>query len=173
MLKQRKSMTAEAVDAKSDAIFMKIKELGMGFFMDPVFIYLSFNNEPDTYRIIAYFLENGVTVSVPVIVSKDMIKAVVIDSTDDLAVNRFGIYEPKQGREIDSENLGCIFVPGLAFGKDLGRIGFGRGYYDNYLRDTQAKKIGLAYDFQILPVIPSEANDVKMDMIITDTGIIR
>ena len=56
-----------------------------------------------------------------------------------------------------------------------GRVGFGRGYYDRLLAfaRSDAVKVGLAYDFQIVDDVYSEDYDIMMDYIITDKEIIR
>ena len=55
----------------------------------------------------------------------------------------------------------------------MNRLGRGKGYYDKLLIQCNAYKIGVCYDFQLIDKIPNEKHDVKMDMIITPTIIIR
>ena len=62
-----------------------------------------------------------------------------------------------------------MLVPGLAFDRHGGRLGFGKGYYDRLLLAAgDAVKIGLGYSFQILKTLPADAHDVKMDLIMTE-----
>jgi 5-formyltetrahydrofolate cyclo-ligase len=172
MIKKRRSMTSYEVSVKSKEIYKKTIGMGKDLFTGPVFIYLSFDNEVETHGLISYFLEKGIDVNVPVIAEDGTIKAVCLDSMDDLEINRFGIAEPKRGSVTGPENISFVIVPGIVFDRDLNRIGYGKGCYDRYLKGMTAKKIALAYDFQIVPHIKADANDIRMDMIITETEII-
>lgn len=73
-----------------------------------------------------------------------------INSMDDMEKGAYGILEPKTVRTADENNIDVILVPGLAFDRNGGRMGFGKGYYDRLLESSNAVKIGLCYDFQIL-----------------------
>ena len=55
---------------------------------------------------------------------------------DILQINKFGIPEPKILKKINPD---VILVPLLAFDKNKNRIGYGRGYYDKFLK-TYLKK---------------------------------
>lgn len=61
-----------------------------------------------------------------------------------------------------------LFVPGLGFGLDGKRLGRGKGYYDRYLENSQALKIGIAWSGQLNEEIPVESHDSHMDFIITE-----
>ena len=59
-------------------------------------------------------------------------------------------------------------MPGIAFDKFGNRIGFGKGYYDRYLMDLDAYKIGICFREQLDDYIPTGEFDIKMDEIIVD-----
>ena len=65
----------------------------------------------------------------------------------------------------------CI-VPGLAFDKNGYRIGYGKGYYDRFLKDFNGTKIGLCRCDFLKDALPVNEFDHKVDMIITEKGII-
>src|SRR5262249_597497 len=86
----------------------------------------------------------------------------------------WGIPEP-----ISDQNLGAIqrdtlvVVPGVAFDLNGHRLGRGRGAYDRTLgRDAAAVRIGLAYEFQIVPLLPCAPWDVPMDAVVTNARVI-
>lgn len=68
--------------------------------------------------------------------------------------------------------FGGNFIPGVAFDLKKGRIGYGGGFYDRVLRNTQAFKIGVAFSFQIFEELPLEDHDQKVDIVITEKEII-
>lgn len=61
-----------------------------------------------------------------------------------------------------------ILVPGVGFDLNGGRLGRGKGFYDRYLEDKMALRIGLAWSEQIVDKVPVESHDSHMDYIITE-----
>lgn len=81
---------------------------------------------------------------------------------------QFGIPEPVGPVFDDLDKIDMIIVPGVAFDRHNKRMGRGRGFYDRLLKTTpHAKKIGVAFDFQIFDTIPVEPFDVPMDMVVS------
>ena len=92
-----------------------------------------------------------------------------------LYVNKFGILEPKNIKKEIIPDL--VMVPQVAFDKELNRIGYGKGYYDRYLKKIKKIKkdsifLGVAYSFQKCKSIPINKHDYKLDYIFTERGII-
>lgn len=138
-----------------------------------IFIYVSYKDEVDTHEIIKKALLLNKKVCVPVIISKEAgMEAVYINSLKDLEANYMGILEPKYNKDnvAKAEDIDVVFVPGLAFDTKGGRLGYGGGFYDRFLRDLkkQAVKIALAYKNQIVDYVPMEPLDVKIDYIISN-----
>ena len=80
----------------------------------------------------------------------------------------FCVPEPKNAVIVDKSGIDIVIVPGIAFGRDFNRVGFGKGYYDRFLRGMSALKIGVCYAFELVEKIAAEAHDVKMDAIVTE-----
>ncbi|KKP70184.1 5-formyltetrahydrofolate cyclo-ligase [candidate division CPR3 bacterium GWF2_35_18] len=136
--------------------------------------YISTKEEVDTKEIIIkeLFL-NEREIVVPKI-HKGSLKLYKINKWIDLEIGKYGIEEPKKGMlEVDIEKIDLFIVPGVAFDKNCVRLGHGGGYYDKLLQKTRAMKIGLGYYFQILPKIPYEEHDERLDYIISERGIIK
>ncbi|MEG2199082.1 MAG: 5-formyltetrahydrofolate cyclo-ligase, partial [Anaerovorax sp.] len=83
-----------------------------------------------------------------------------------------GIWEPnlhKRGLPkpslINPAEIDLVILPGVAFDLEGNRLGYGKGCYDRFLPKLkpQAKKIALAYEFQIVKAIPIQPFDVKID----------
>jgi 5-formyltetrahydrofolate cyclo-ligase len=63
-----------------------------------------------------------------------------------------------------------VIVPGLAFDAQGARLGRGRGWYDRaLLRHPRAHRVGLAYEFQVVPRVPEASWDVRMHAVVTDS----
>lgn len=88
--------------------------------------------------------------------------------------NPFGIFEPTHGTPTDLERLDAVVVPLLAADKQGNRVGYGRGYYDRFLKDcpSQCRKIGLSL-FGLEDKIDADEWDVKLDMVVTPFGVFR
>ncbi|WP_303041650.1 5-formyltetrahydrofolate cyclo-ligase, partial [Duncaniella muris] len=50
------------------------------------------------------------------------------------------------------------------------RVGRGKGYYDRLLAGSRARKVGVAYDFQLVYEIEADPHDVQVDVVITQNN---
>lgn len=111
----------------------------------------------------------------------DQLRLCQVESLADLEPGRFGIEEPKRTiRELDARSISIrdvelVIVPGVAFDAQCGRLGHGQGYYDRLLADaTESTFIcGIAFDSQIVPAIPLEPHDIRMDVVVTESRVYR
>lgn len=96
-----------------------------------------------------------------------------IRSLKDVEPGSFGILEPKKSSlSVDKSDVDLFVVPGIAFDRKGYRLGWGKGYYDRLLAGVKATKIGLAYNFQIIPRLPHKKYDIPMDIVITENETI-
>lgn len=79
----------------------------------------------------------------------------------------FGTKNPK-GQPVSPEQIDLIIVPGVAFSKDGVRLGYGKGFYDRYLKTYAHAFIGCAYEVQITERLPSNDYDVLLPIIVTE-----
>jgi 5-formyltetrahydrofolate cyclo-ligase len=86
----------------------------------------------------------------------------------------FGILEPRSRTAVRPEEIDFIVVPGLAFDRQGGRLGFGKGYYDRFLSQVPAATsvCGVAFGLQIVPYVPQLSHDFCMSWIVTEQEII-
>ena len=140
-----------------------------------ILLYASKKGEVHTDGIIQSALSLGKCVALPVTNKETKtLELFRINSIDELSPGAFGILEPpkRQDRKVAPESIGLAVVPGVSFDRRGHRIGFGMGYYDSLLRKFSCKKIGLAYDMQLVERIPEEPHDIAVDMIVTEKGAI-
>lgn len=137
-----------------------------------LFIYVSFGSEVDTHRIIELAIKDNKSVYVPKVINRiEGMAAVKIGSLSELKASSFGILEPESIQETGKPwEFDLILIPGLAFDSRGGRLGYGAGYYDSFLKEVrpETQKIGLAYSCQIIEEVPMEKQDVFIDQIITE-----
>lgn len=153
-----------------EIIKAKVLNLEVLKYFESVGIYYSKKDEVDTLKIIEHLLKLNIKVFLPRIKGKTLTFHQVTNLQEDLLLNQtFNVYEPKQNLDtISKQEIELIFVPIVCFDDNNNRIGYGKGYYDHYLFDCYAYKIGLAYSLQKTDTIASELHDVFMDQVITN-----
>ena len=145
--------------------FFKINGL---FESSNFFVYNSIKNEVETSEIVDILLKMGKSVSYPVISGENLISA--IPTSNEYIKDCFGCKIPKDFTVMDKVDVAVI--PLLACDENKNRIGYGKGFYDRYLKSKNCIKIGLAYDFQVVENFVPNPWDVPLDYIITPTRII-
>ncbi len=103
-----------------------------------------------------------------------------IKSLDELKKGYQGIREPEENPEkrftpdMAARLEAVVLVPGAAFDRQRGRIGYGKGFYDRFFSDYgEVYGIALSFSCQIAKEIPMEPHDRRPDIIVTENGIIR
>lgn len=146
---------------------------------DTLLCYVSMRSETGTHMLIRQALRDGKAVYVPRCLEEPRKMAFYrIFSFAELHPGTMGILEPEASDETASDETlwrggqSLCFIPGLAFGKNGARLGYGGGYYDAFLWENGVEKIGICYDFQLLPEIWEEDHDIRMDSILTDERLL-
>ncbi len=94
-------------------------------------------------------------------------------SLEGFSAGAFHVMEPVGDTVVREQGM-LVFVPGLAFDGQGGRMGYGKGYYDKYFARTPCcRKIGVCYEMQIVSQVPCGDFDVRMDAVATERGIIN
>ncbi|MDD5148457.1 MAG: 5-formyltetrahydrofolate cyclo-ligase [Candidatus ainarchaeum sp.] len=171
-LQKRNSLNAREIEQKSRIIQSKLFSLEEFKKAEKILFYAGVKSEVQTRQMILDALALGKTIAVPKSdFEKKTMKAIRINSLADLEETKFGLLEPKKGKEIPANELGLVIVPGVAFDLKGNRLGYGGGFFDKFLKKTKCPKIGLAFECNIEESLPSSPHDVKMDKIITEEKI--
>lgn len=132
-----------------------------------IMLYYSLDDEVCTHDLIDELARQGKTVCLPKVLANGEMELRTYHSRKDLAEGAFHIMEPTGSRFTDYDSIDIAVIPGMAFDKEGHRLGRGKGYYDRFLSQLPPiHKAGICFNFQKLPIIPSEAHDVKMDEVI-------
>jgi 5-formyltetrahydrofolate cyclo-ligase len=139
---------------------------------DGVGLYAAKGSEVDTAAVDAAARARGLVVAYPRVIGDGVALAFHAARLDELVPAGFGLREPPRGAPaIELPELRVFFVPGLAFDRAGGRVGWGRGHYDATLAAAPgARRVGLAFDVQIVDRVPSDAHDVPMHVILTEVA---
>lgn len=167
MLSKRKEISNKK--ELSTIIVHKIMNLAIYKKAHVIALYKSLNSEVDTNELINDALFNKI-VLLPKILDDKMI-FIKVDKSTTYLKSKIGVMEPVG--EIYQGNIDLIIVPGISFDKKLNRLGFGKGYYDKYLKDNDIYKIGVCFDKVVTSMLPTNEFDVSMDLVITDKRTIK
>jgi len=171
LLEARQSIPTLEVLEKSNIILSKLSSLSLFQKARKILCYISFDNEVYTHGFIKKYAKEK-EMYVPVVKGKEIIPS-LIKEWQELRTGAYGILEPSEIKAIEPEKIEMAIIPGIAFDIHGYRLGYGKGYFDRLLKKTNAFKIGIAFDFQILENVPHEGHDVRMDAIITEKRILQ
>jgi 5-formyltetrahydrofolate cyclo-ligase len=172
----RDALSRAEIEAKSRAIGERLFALEAFQRARTISLFVAFRSEVRTEPIAAQALEAGKTVCVPrVCPGRRLAMCAVRDLERDLEPGCRGIREPCAGlAEVEPEGVELIVVPGLAFDLRGYRVGYGGGYYDDALRrHPAARRVGLAFECQIVERVPEAPHDEPVHWIITESRTIR
>lgn len=144
-------------------------------------LFCSFGSEVRTDALIAETLEVGARLVLPRVRGPEEPLALheVRDPQEELAPGSFGIMEPRKDvcPEVSPYDLDFVLIPGLAFDRRGGRLGYGGGFFDYVLNLRgdlleQGAAVAVAFALQILGEVPQEGWDVRVPFIATEHALV-
>ncbi|MGB3649079.1 MAG: 5-formyltetrahydrofolate cyclo-ligase [Desulfobulbales bacterium] len=144
-----------------------------------LFIYVNFRSEVETLELIKKCIYRDIRVAVPLVEASAvrMIPLLIKDPEQDLVPGYYNIPEPdpKKSLRLEPGEIDAAVIPGSVFDIHGGRLGYGGGYYDRFLLNDapQAKRIGLAFELQVVDNVPLEPHDQPLDILITEERIVN
>lgn len=164
----KRAVPAEEKLLRSDGIMRRLEATDQFRRARVVLLYWSMADEVQTHSMVERWYREK-TVLLPCVDGDDLRLRQYTGPECMVAGEQFGIGEPSGPEWTDLGKVDLIVVPGVAFDRQMNRMGRGRGFYDRLLKSTpNATKIGVAFDFQLLDSIPTEPHDVKMDLVISE-----
>jgi len=137
-------------------------------------LYISINNEVETKSIIDSLTKKGKNIFIAKCpAGKSNYFLSQFTNWNNLEEGPRKILQPKAAKIINPNLIDVAILPGLAFSKGGIRLGYGKGVFDRLFSKSNAIKIGLAYDFQIVEKLPKEKHDLTMDLVVTESRILR
>lgn len=176
LLAQRRGLSHDVWSSHSHAAQLNLLSLDEYCRAECVALYAPAHNEIDTGLIMTAAFQAGKRVLYPAVCGHHMVFRLV-ERIEELKEGAFGILEPcPTGVDHHADEADLIVVPGVGFDLLGHRIGYGKGFYDRFLDHPgrRAHLIGLCHDFQVTTgAIPADSHDIPMEIIVTDTRIIR
>lgn len=140
---------------------------------DAIALYAAKGSEVDPAALDAAARARGLVVAYPRVVPAQRELELAAASLDELVPAKFELREPAAAAtRIAVADIKVFFVPGVAFDRAGGRIGWGRGHYDATLAlaAPTARRVGLAFECQLVARVDHDAHDVPMHTIITEVA---
>ncbi|WP_052569789.1 5-formyltetrahydrofolate cyclo-ligase [Endomicrobium proavitum] len=173
----RNRLDALNISSYSGMIFAKICELPVYQKAKTVMFYLSYGSEVLTDPMITSSIGSGKSVVVPAIASPGDAQMTAVKLSNIEAANQFvyGVRQPEIDEEnvVAKEDIDVVFVPAIVFDVNGYRTGYGKGYYDRWLKGVPVEKtVGIAFDFQVADKVPFGEFDLPVGTIVTEKRII-
>jgi 5-formyltetrahydrofolate cyclo-ligase len=174
---RRKAMTPDIIDERG--LKVQARFLATPYYNKArtVALYAPIRGEVPTRDILIAALQDEKIVCYPLShVHGRILSFRAIRAESELEPGRLGVREPSNSSElIPVDQIDLFVVPGLGFTRDGKRLGRGGGYYDATLRAASARsrRVGLAFSDQIVDTMPTNADDVDMDLVVTEAETLR
>ncbi len=189
VLQRKKQLRAEAsarraeqTDAHhaSQQIFQQIAALPEYARARTVMLYLDMLSEVRTRWFLSTAWSEGKHVVVPYCENGEL-ELFRLDHVGELAPGTIGVLEPRRelrghpDRKIARSGPDLIVIPGLAFDRGGGRLGYGKGYYDRFLCHIRgdATRVAVCFECQLVAEVPRLPHDIRMDMIVTEKAVYK
>jgi len=136
--------------------------------------FLPIRSEVDIRPLMARLRERGARLCVPVILNRSTIVFRELVPGAALIATGFGTSGPGPDAAVLDPDI--MLVPLSAFDSTGHRIGYGAGHYDRAItrlhqKGLNPRLIGIAFDCQEVPSVPAEPHDVRLDAILTESGL--
>ena len=180
----RQSLTEEEIEDKSLAIANQLFRMdalpSLRLVWDKLYYHLFLTIEEQKEINTEYILQILAGKDKEIVISKcdfatlGMTHFLLTDNTK-IKKNSYNVPEPVDGLEVPDAKIDVVFAPLLAYDKQGNRVGYGKGFYDNFLSKCKPEtiKIGLSFFPPEEKIEDVSANDVKLDFCVTPEGIIK
>lgn len=175
-LEVRRSLSIHEAEKLSRLMKKKLKKLNCFLEADTIHTYVSMEQqrEVSTRSLIQDCLDLGKKVVVPKIREGSQMTHHPIQSLSELKQNSWGVLEPTTGESANPQELSLIVVPMVAADFEMNRIGYGKGFYDRFLKQAGAFRVGLCYNCTLSwNRLPVDTFDQQMNVVITESKIIQ
>lgn len=170
-MRQRKALLTDAERRRgAEAVFSALERTAAFLLADRILMYHSLPDELPTREFIdrwasrkRFYLPrvNGVNLEI-----------LPYERTR-LHLGAFEIEEPDGDDVVDPDEMELIVVPAVALDRRGNRLGRGKGFYDRLLPQTRATTVGVGFDCQLVDELPVDPFDVPLDLVITETTLVR
>ncbi len=174
ILSLRNSLTTEYLSDQSLHLANTLLTLPIwNFSFYHLFLPITQKKEIDTSYILSILQGKDKNVVLPKMADDQNLKHFLLTDSTVIKPNKWGVPEPLDGLEVPIHKIDVVFIPLLAFDTKGNRVGYGKGFYDIFLKECNPNvvKIGLSL-FEAEESIDDIApDDVPLDYCITPNKV--
>jgi 5-formyltetrahydrofolate cyclo-ligase len=171
-VERRDLLSEDERSAKSERIVERVLALPEVGAAGTVMAFWSFGSEVETSALIER-LHAGKRVVLPRVAEGDIL-AVAYAPGDPVTATTFGAMEPAGADVVPPEEVDVVIVPGVAFDRRGGRVGYGGGFYDRlFAKAPSVPAVAVAFAVQLVDEVPQGRSDARVDLIVTEDEVIR
>lgn len=171
---RRAAIPAELRAAWSAAVAARVQGLDVWRRAERVHLFIgALPGEVETLGLAAACLAAGKTLVCPRVAGRQLELRRVEDLNALARSDRWGLWEPTERcAPVEPRAIELALVPGLGFDRRGGRLGMGRGFYDRFLAETDAVRVGLCFELQLLSSTPVDERDAAMHRVVTELRVL-
>lgn len=173
ILSQRDNLILPERITKSLIIEKSLLNIVLSNKVQSILSYIHTKSEVETNYFHEQILGQGLSLAIPKVKGKELKFFSISNLDKDIEPGYYGINEPKESlEEWQKKGEEWIIIPGVVFDQNGNRLGYGKGFYDRFLRNhSHLIKVGLAFECQLIKKIPVENHEEKIDFVITEKKI--
>lgn len=174
LLEKRRNIPKEK-KAKYDKVISE-KIIGSDYFKkaEQVLVFASTDEEFDTRYITQRCRAEHKRVFYPLCLDRDgNMEFLKVDCVEDLELGSYNLLEPKRTcKKYKPKENDLVIVPALSVDKNKHRIGYGKGYYDRFLKNFNGVSICPCYSEMYAENLPADEYDIKVSYVATDKEVL-
>ena len=174
--RKRENLSLDSIQDKSLKISNNILQMKIwSFLYYHLFISISENKEIDTSYILTLLQGKDKNIIIPKTVSNNTLENYLLTDTTVFKKNTWNIPEPIDGILINEKQIDVVFIPLLAYDVKGNRVGYGKGFYDNFLKKCKPTvlKIGLSFFEPEQVITDISSSDIPLDYCVTPNKVYK
>lgn len=174
---KRSQLTESEINQFTALIISRIDEnINLNKKVVSIYLPIKKHNEINTFNIIDSLRLNSNIIAIPKTNFNNLsMTHYLFSGKEQLEKTKFGILEPKNGKEVKNSAFEVVFVPLLALDSKGNRVGYGKGFYDRFLSNCSPKCIfiGLHLFDEMEEIQDVDEFDIKLDLCVTPKRFIQ
>jgi len=172
--KEKRMQLSHSEKAKlDDLLLIQFQKISLPY-ISRLFCYWPIDqyNEPNTHLFCDYleFRNTELLIAYPRIdPATGKMEAIIVNEQTSFSRKSFNVFEPEGNNILPAAEIDLVIVPLLCFDKKGFRVGYGKGYYDRFLKDCNKNclKIGFSYFGPVDEITDKHEFDVPLDLCVT------